>query len=824
MAGFRGLMPTTYIRGAKSNVSGYRDVSITNMTTSFRDGLAFCALIHKYRPRTHAFSVAEVELGIPALLDAEDMVALKVPDRLSILTYVSQYYNYFHGRSPIGGMAGVKRPVGVSENETSGKKNQPVVAKLFPASKHAVENHLPASSSITTRGSSTARPFPAARKEVHENQLLSQTGTLSNKCVSCHKRVHLVQRQLVDGKLYHRNCAKSTLKGKAPLCDLLQKASSSKQKSHSETPAPSKSTSALFNSDSSWLTTKKQRSSSPSPVPSWTTNKMQRSSCPSPAPSGLTSKAQRSSSPSPAPSRLTNKTQRSSSPSPVPSGLTNKPQRSSSPSAASSWITNKTVSTAPPSTSGPALYTTSTTGANKPGAQLLGTTTTTYNTFINTTINPTPTINTTLLKSNTPIKTTITTTPTINTSVNTTPIRITINTIPIETTTTTTTTTTTSGPTAAPRTSLAALRTQQAKLKFLQKEPEEPIMAGKDNKSPTNDSHWNKVLTINSRGTDVQADQDVGVASGGVAAKSLGVSGGNPDGSKTSQAAALISKKLAKESNNIDTKQTWKTDGVSEVETTKKDTGPTRGRVKLKVDRSLLADLQTTCVDRSPDRTCSASSRPWQADPTPKRGPMEPAANTPSPSNQGFLNGSQAPSDNGTKPEPQPSKNKPDYIPKEKIMEQLQEIEDVLNELEKRGVELEKRLRRSEEEGEEDAAMDEVMVDWFNLIREKQVSMRRESELVYIAKTQDLEEQQPSVEEELRRLLEKPENAKTYRERKREKELMAKLVEIVNDRNAIVEGLDEDRLREEEEDEQLQQLMMNLGESLHLLNLCFPSW
>ncbi|XP_073689090.1 uncharacterized protein, partial [Garra rufa] len=243
--------------------------------------------------------------------------------------------------------------------------------------------------------------------------------------------------------------------------------------------------------------------------------------------------------------------------------------------------------------------------------------------------------------------------------------------------------------------------------------------------------------------------------------------------------------------------------------------------------RSMLKPVKTV---GSTESTGSPSKRPEAASSPQTTGLGVSQTSVPAPSTTTIsisINTPKTPSPSPSKNGPKPSDSssvspvspsetemhklhKPGYIPKDEIQQELKEIEMNMNELEKRGVELEKQLRQCDEEGEEDTLMNDLMVDWFTLIRNKQVYMRRESELVYIAKTQDLEEEQPSVEAELRKLMEKPEHLKTSWDRKREEELMSKLVGIVNDRSAIVDGLDEDRLREEEEDEQLNKMMQNL--------------
>ncbi|XP_070780130.1 MICAL-like protein 1 [Enoplosus armatus] len=170
--------------------ASYPNVEIKNMSTSFRDGLAFCAIIHKHRPdlidfsslskdniyqnNKLAFEIAETKLGIPALLDPNDMVSTKVPDCLSVITYLSQYY-YFFNRKSYAGLACLR------------------------SSQVTVLNNL-------TKSNDGLKPWKNSTDlETSREDRLSNSKPRA-VCHLCFKPVHLIQRHLIDGKVYHRRC------------------------------------------------------------------------------------------------------------------------------------------------------------------------------------------------------------------------------------------------------------------------------------------------------------------------------------------------------------------------------------------------------------------------------------------------------------------------------------------------------------------------------------------------------------------------------------------------------------------------------------------
>ncbi|XP_064787939.1 EH domain-binding protein 1-like protein 1 isoform X3 [Oncorhynchus masou masou] len=91
----------------------HKGVKITNFSTSWRNGLAFCALLHHFHPDRINFEMLDpydikrnnkkafdgfAELGISRLMGPSDMALLAVPDRLIVMTYLNQIRTYFLGQ------------------------------------------------------------------------------------------------------------------------------------------------------------------------------------------------------------------------------------------------------------------------------------------------------------------------------------------------------------------------------------------------------------------------------------------------------------------------------------------------------------------------------------------------------------------------------------------------------------------------------------------------------------------------------------------------------------------------------------------------------
>ncbi|KAM5174302.1 F-actin-monooxygenase MICAL3 isoform 19-T19 [Callospermophilus lateralis] len=169
------------------------------------------------------------------------------------------------------------------------------------------------------------------------------------------------------------------------------------------------------------------------------------------------------------------------------------------------------------------------------------------------------------------------------------------------------------------------------------------------------------------------------------------------------------------------------------------------------------------------------------------------------------------------------------------IQRQLEQVEEKQRQLEERGVAVEKALRGEAvepsggtprrrplsfcpccvQEGMGKKDDPKLMQEWFKLVQEKNAMVRYESELMIFARELELEDRQSRLQQELRERMAVEDHLKTEEELSEEKKILNEMLEVVEQRDSLVALLEEQRLREKEEDKDLEAAMLSKGFSLN---------
>ncbi|XP_028306360.1 protein-methionine sulfoxide oxidase mical3a isoform X15 [Gouania willdenowi] len=260
---------------------GYRNVCVTDLTMSWKSGLALCALIHRYRPdlidfdslderdqeknNQLGFDVAEKEFGISPCMTGKEMSSVVEPDKLSMVMYLSQFYEMFKDtvppgdnhnlspeekaalitstKSPISFFSklgqsiaisrkrnpkdkkekdvdslGKRRKTSQSEDEElsrTGRDDRPSVPAILSERKMespSVGNHNKVKVMATQLLAKFEENAPAQSTGLKRQGSLRKEFPVniggSDVCFFCQKRVYVMERLSAEGKFFHRSCFK----------------------------------------------------------------------------------------------------------------------------------------------------------------------------------------------------------------------------------------------------------------------------------------------------------------------------------------------------------------------------------------------------------------------------------------------------------------------------------------------------------------------------------------------------------------------------------------------------------------------------------------
>ncbi|XP_048804749.1 F-actin-monooxygenase MICAL2 isoform X4 [Lagopus muta] len=268
------IRPNKLLTWCQKQTEGYRNVNITDLTTSWKSGLALCAIIHRFRPdlidfdalneedivknNQLAFDVAEREFGIPPLTTGKEVGSAEEPDKLSMVMYLSKFYELFRG-TPLRTVDAGDKQNGESNELCSAKSsnfifnnyiNLTLPRKRVPKVEGKTEENetnkrrrkglfgvFEEASGFSSQETSVGKEQNDGREGINQNKVKSMATQLlakfeenapntifrrqgslrkefpqsiggSDICYFCKKRVYVMERLSAEGHFFHRECFK----------------------------------------------------------------------------------------------------------------------------------------------------------------------------------------------------------------------------------------------------------------------------------------------------------------------------------------------------------------------------------------------------------------------------------------------------------------------------------------------------------------------------------------------------------------------------------------------------------------------------------------
>uniref|UniRef100_A0A8C5EQM9 F-actin monooxygenase n=1 Tax=Gouania willdenowi TaxID=441366 RepID=A0A8C5EQM9_GOUWI len=230
------LRPGRLLTWCQKQTVGYRGVEVINLTSSWRNGLALCALIHHQKPEIIdfdslneedvvgnnqlAFDVAEQHFGIQPVTTGKEMAAEAEPDKLLMVLYLSKFYEAFrnlpannNGQSLICFVTFkvcmfLPQEDKKLEDDSVNKRRRKGNHYLTELSCHSAP---PAGEDGLLRENKVRSMATRLQAKLEEN---SSTGKVlvrkglggSDICHFCSKRVYVMERLSAEGYFFHREC------------------------------------------------------------------------------------------------------------------------------------------------------------------------------------------------------------------------------------------------------------------------------------------------------------------------------------------------------------------------------------------------------------------------------------------------------------------------------------------------------------------------------------------------------------------------------------------------------------------------------------------